>query len=182
MASCPPPQLSNLIPPSPPPIFPVAFLLFYSTFTPLFSHLALIFLSSFPPWALTHLWFHCLHHSSSPYRSILYCFSPSPISTFPLFFLFPCFFFFLLQGTRGSLPVLLPTAHTRTTKRGDRHTSPGCVRFCSALLWYRSAHQGVGVSVRVSSVCPLSWEGELLVKPLQNVLGVAVMVVKLWKS
>lgn len=118
--------------------------------------------------------------SPAPYFSILKQDRETPPTrTFSLFFLlFLRFSFFSSCRELEAACLSCCRLHTRTTQRGDRHTSPGCVRFCSALLWYRSAHQGVGVSVCVSLVCPISWEGELLVEPLQNLLGVVVMVVK----
>lgn len=107
------PSLSAL--PSPPLNIPCCISALLSWFFSLFYHLTSIFvifstlgapsslISPFPP--------------SPPlpatYLSLLYCFSPSPIGAFSLFlFLLLRFSFFLLRGTRGSLSVLLPTAHT----------------------------------------------------------------------
>lgn len=143
-------------------------ILLLSNFSP---HLALIFCHLFHPG-------HSLSLISPSIPSITCSLSLYPVLFQPLTHLFSLFlpFFSYRELKAACLPCC--RLHTRTTKRGDRHTSPGCVRFRSALLWYRSAHQGVGVSARVLSICPLSWEGELLVKPLQNLMGVVMMVVK----
>lgn len=140
-----------------------------SCFVPFFiSPAPLMLLSStfFP----LHPWFHppsiiTLGSSLSPALSVSLSLSFSVLFqplTHCYFSLSLFSFFFLCRGLKAaSLPCCW--VHTHMIKHEDRHTSPGCVGLRSALLWYRSAHQGVGASVHVSSLCPLSWEGEVLV-------------------
>lgn len=149
----PPPQppLSHPCSFSPPPQYSLlhfcSFILLLSNFSP---HLALIFFVIFST----------LGTLSSPISpsipSITCSLSLYPVLFLSLthFFSLFCLFFSYRELKAACLPCC--RLHTRTTKRGDRHTSPGCVRFRSALLWYRSAHQGVGVSARILSICPLS--------------------------
>lgn len=119
----PPPRHPLSFCPPIPSLFPVAFLLFNPAFSPppfFFYHLALIFFVMFSTFGvLSSLISPCAPSppSPAPYLSTLYCFSPSSTGTSSLFFLFHRFSFFLLQGTRSSLSVLLSCActHTRTT-------------------------------------------------------------------
>lgn len=145
----PPPHHSAILVRSPlPPNIPCCISALLSCFSPISPpHLALIFFVIFST----------LGTLSSPISPSITCsLSLYPVLFQPLTRLFSLFlpFFSYRELKAACLPCC--RLHTRTTKRGDRHTSPGCVRFRSALLWYRSAHQGVGVSARVLSICPLS--------------------------
>lgn len=127
VASSPPPQpptqASPLLLPSHPLIIPCCISSLLSCFLSppfFFYHLALIFFVMFSTFGvLSSLISPCAPSppSPAPYLSTLYCFSPSSTGTSSLFFLFHRFSFFLLQGTRSSLSVLLSCActHTRTT-------------------------------------------------------------------
>lgn len=86
-----------------------SFILLLSNFPP---HLALIFLSTFLLWALSHLWFYP-PSPPSPDLSILFCFSPSP--TFSLFFAL-----FSPPGNSGQLVCLAADCtHTRPNVETD---------------------------------------------------------------
>lgn len=94
-------------PPHPhPPIFPVAFLLFYPASLQFFHSPRLNFFVIFSTLGTLS----SLISPSIP--SITCSLSLYPVSFQPLTHLFFFAFFFLLQGTQGSLSALLPTAHT----------------------------------------------------------------------
>lgn len=111
-----------------PSIFPVAFLLFYPAFSSFFDHLALIFLSSFPPWALSHLWFHPLHHPLHHLLPISLSYivsAPHPPAPFLSFFPLSSLFFFSPAGNLRQLVCLAahctharPNVETDTPPQG----------------------------------------------------------------
>ena len=125
---------SSPAPPTPHPDIPSPSALHYTQYSLLhfcsfillslaFYNLALIFLSSFPPWALSHLWLHPLHHPLHHLLPIsLSCFSPSPTGTF--FFPLPSLFLFFPPSGNSRQLVCLAADCTHARPNVETDTPP----------------------------------------------------------
>lgn len=147
---------------------------FLSSFFHVFFTLCLLILfssASFLPLPQLHDWVYSSsiilcnlpprHLSLSPFVRYISLYCPVPAPHPPVTFLHLCLpSLFVCRGLKAASTCcswVNTPAHTWT----HTNTSPGGVGHQSVPLWYRSAHQGEGASVCVSSLCPLIWKGEV---------------------